>query len=171
MPRSRPALLALPLLVLLTGCVGDPEPAPTPITSIEACAALHVAVTEFYDVVSPGGMVTELENFALPQVKGYTIPKPTCAFMLSPDPAVTPGDVFVIESFYLDYAEQMTVTVPERLERAGFRRTDPQIPTWSANRLGRSYSAAMLVYQPGDGQRYSVAAEHFRVLNLTVGQT
>jgi hypothetical protein len=171
MPRARPALLAVPLLVLLSGCVGDPEPAPTPITSIEACAALQIAVTDFYDLVSPGGTVTELDSFALPVVKGFTIPKPTCAFMFSPDPAITPGDVFTIENFYLDYAEEMTLTLPELLEKAGFARHDPHVPTWSASRLGRSYSAAVLLFQPGDGQGYSKAAEHFRLLNLTIGQT
>jgi hypothetical protein len=171
MPRARPALLAVPLLVLLSGCVGDPEPVPTPITSIEACGALQVAVADFYDIVSPGGTISELDNFALPVVKGFTIPKPSCAFMFSPDPAVTPGDVFTIENFYLDYAEEMTLTLPKRLEKAGFTRHDPHVPTWSAHWLGRSYSAAMLLYQPGDGHGYSTAAEHFRVLNLTIGQT
>jgi hypothetical protein len=171
MPRARPALLAVILLALLTGCVGDPEPAPTPITPTQACAALKTAVTDFYEVVSPGGTIAELDNFALPKVKDFTIPKPTCAFKFSPDPAVTPGDVFTIESFYLDYAEDMTVTLPERLEQAGFKRLSPTIPTWSASRLGRSYSAAMLLFQPGGDQSYSKAAEHFRVLNLTIGQT
>jgi hypothetical protein len=128
-------------------------------------------VTDFYDVASPGSSVTELLTYELPQMKGFTIPRPTCAFKVSPDPAVIPGDVFTIENFYLDYAEEMTVTLPERLEQAGFRRKDPNIPTWSATRLNRSYSAAVLLFQPEDGQAYSIAAEHFRVLNLSISQT
>ncbi|HWM34643.1 MAG TPA: hypothetical protein VNR36_10440 [Pseudolysinimonas sp.] len=171
MPRVPAALLAVPLLALLAGCVGDPEPAPTPLTAAQACAALEDAVTEFYDIASPGGTVTAIDTYAVPEVKGFRMPNPTCAFRFAPDPAVTPGDVFTIEGFYLDYAEEMTVTLPTRLEQAGFRRAIPTIPTWSATRLGRSYSASVLVYQPGDGQAYSTAAEHFRVLNLTIGQT
>lgn len=170
MPRVRPALLAVPLLVLLTGCVGDPEPQPTPITPVQACSALGDAVVEFYEVASPGSTVSELDSFALPDMKGFVIPRPDCAFKVSPDPAVVPGDVFTIESFYLDYDEEMTLTLPERLELAGFTRKDPSIPTWSATRLGRSYSAALLLFQPGDGQSYSTAAEHFRVLDLALGQ-
>ena len=171
MPRVRPALLAVPLLVLLAGCVGDPEPAPTPITVAQACAALEDAVTEFYDITSPGGTVTALETFALPDVKGFTMPTPTCAFKFAPDPAVTPGDVFTLEGFYLDYDEEMSVSLPDRLEQAGFKRKVPSIPVWSASRLGRSYSASVLLYQPEDGQKYSEAAEHFRLLNLSISQT
>ncbi|MEZ5190779.1 MAG: hypothetical protein R2717_08060 [Schumannella sp.] len=171
MPRARPALLAVPLLVLLAGCVGDPEPAPTPLTPSEACAALGDAVEAFYETTSPGSTVTTLRPWDLPDVKGFRIPTPSCAFKVTPDPAVTPGDVFTIESFYLDYDEGLTVDLPERLEDAGYQRKHPDIPTWSASMLGRSYSAAILLFQPGDGQAYSVAAEHFRVLDLTLGQT
>lgn len=171
MPRARPALLAVPLLVLLAGCVGEPEPEPTPITVAQACAALGDAVDAFYETTSPGSTVTEVEPHEVPTVRDFRIPTPTCAFMVQPDPAVMPGDVFTLENFYLDYDEQMTVSLPEQLEAAGFTRKNKDISTWSATRLGRSYSAALLLFQPGDGQAFSDAAEHFRVLDLSIGQT
>jgi hypothetical protein len=176
MRRPRPvlrvaALLAVPAVLLLSGCVGEPEPEKTPITTVEACAALEDAVTDYYDIAAPGSTVEELRNFALPVVGGFTIPKPTCAFQVRPDPDVIPGDVFTIENFYLDYDEEMTVTLPERLEAAGFTQKDPQFLAWSAARLGRSYSAAVLLFAPEDGSTYGTAAEHFRVLDLSIGQT
>jgi hypothetical protein len=170
MRRARPVLLVAPLLLLLSGCVGEPEPAKTPLSPVEACAALKGAVAEFYEIASPGSSVDELDNFALPVVAGFRIPKPTCAFQVKPDPAVIPGDVFMIESFYLDYDETMTVTLPAALVDAGFKQKDPHFSSWSLSRLNRSYSAAMQVFLPGDGQKYSTAAEHFRLIDLTVGQ-
>ena len=171
MRRARPVLLVVPLmLLLLAGCVGEPKPASTPLTSAEACDALKDAVGDFYEVASPGSTVEELRNYDLPELSGFRIPTPPCAFQVRPDPAVVPGDVFTIESFYLDYAEDMTVTLPDRLEAAGFKQKDPHFNTWATSRLNRSYSAAMIVYAPDDGQAYSKAAEHFRILDLTVGQ-
>jgi hypothetical protein len=171
MRRARPALYVIPLVLLLTGCVGDPKPADTPFTTVDACAALKTAVTDFYASTSPGSTVDDVPNYNLPVVGGFSIPKPTCAFQVRPDPAVIPGDVFTIESFYLDYDETLTLTVSERLEDAGFKRPDKNFRTWSAAKLGRSYSAAMLIFAPDDGQPYSKAAEHFRILDLSVGQT
>lgn len=170
MRRARPVLLVAPLVLLLAGCVGDPAPAKTPITSVQACDALQDAVAAYYDKVSPGSTIAELDTFALPVVGGFTIPQPTCAFQVKPDPKVIPGDVFTIESFYLDYDETMTVTLPDRLEQAGFKKKDPNFSSWSYSRLNRSYSAAMQVFAPDDGQSYSKAAEHFRIIDLTVGQ-
>lgn len=176
MRRPRPvlrvaALLAVPSLLLLSGCVGEPEPEKTPITSVQACAALEGAVVDYYDIAAPGSTVEELQNYALPVIGAFHIPKPTCAFQIKPDPDVIPGDVFTIEAFYLDYDEEMTVTLPDRLEAAGFKQNDPSFLTWSASRLGRSYSAAVLVFGAGDGSAYGTAAEHFRVLDLSIGQT
>lgn len=171
MRRARIALLAVPLTMLLAGCVGEPEPEPTPLTAAEACAALGDAVDEFYETVSPGSTTEELVPHDLPEVNGFRIPQPSCAFQITPDPAVAPGDVFTIESFYLDYAEDMTVSLPAALEAAGFVRKNPEFTTWSAAKLGRSYSAAMLLFQPGDGQAFSDAADHFRVLDLTLSKT
>src|SRR3954469_3897527 len=102
MQRVRLALLVIPLVILLSGCVGDPKPAETPFTSVDACAALKEAVTDFYADASPGSTGGDLRNYDLPAVGGFDIPKPTCAFEVRPDPAVIPGDVFTIESFYLD---------------------------------------------------------------------
>lgn len=170
MRRARPVILVAPLLLLLTGCVGEPEPAKTPLTPVEACAALGDAVADFYEIASPGSTVDELVPYELPMVGGLEIPKPTCAFQVKPDPAVIPGDVFTIESFYLDYDETMTETLPDLLTAAGFTQKDPHFLNWSASRLNRSYSAAVQIFSPGDGQNYSEAAEHFRVLDLTVGQ-
>lgn len=170
MRPARLALLALPVAFLLAGCVGEPAADPTPITPEQACAALERAVGEYYETVSPGSSVEQLATYDLPDVNGLRIPRPDCAFQVTPDPDVTPGDVFMIESFYLDYDEEMTVTLPAAIEAAGFT-PHPDLPTWSATKLGRSYSAAMLVFQPGDGSAYSEAAEHFRVLDLTVSKT
>ena len=170
MRRARTALFAIPLVFLLAGCVGDPEPAATPLSPVEACTALKSAVTDYYDTASPGSTVDELKNYDLPQIGGFTIPKPTCAFQVRPDPNVIPGDVFTIENFYLDYDEEMTLTLGEGLEGAGFLRTDAEISQWKVTRLGHVYSAAMLVYMPGDGQGYSNAVEHFRLLDLSIGQ-
>ena len=170
MRRVLPALAVVTLAVALTGCVSEPEPAATPLTMAEACDALQDAVVEFYEVAGPGSTVTELETHELPDIKGFHIPKPTCAFKVSPDPDVIPGDVFTIENFYLDYPEEMTLTLGERLELAGYKRTDAPFSQWTVTHLGHVYSAAMLVYMPEDGQPYSEAAEHFRVLDLTIGQ-
>jgi hypothetical protein len=169
--RPAPRVLAvLPALLLLAGCVGTPAPAETPLTSTQACAALEDAVVEFYDLASPNSTVTELETYALPEVNGFQIPKPSCAFQVRPDPAVIPGDVFTIENFYLDYEEELTVTLGDRLEDAGFAHGNSEFSTWSVNKLGHAYSAAIILSAPGDGQPYSEAAEHYRVLDLTIGQ-
>lgn len=164
------ALAVLPALLMLAGCVGEPAPAKTPITLTEACAALEDAVVEYYDVASPGGSVTVLDNFAVPSVNGLKIPRPDCSFQARPDPAVIPGDVFTLENFYLDYDEQLTVTLADRLTDAGFRRDGGEFDTFSTAKLGHVYSAAMILSAPGDGQPYSEAVERFRVLALTVGQ-
>jgi hypothetical protein len=174
MRRARPVLLSAPLYVaivaLLVGCVGEPDPVATPLSAVEACDALQDAVGEFYEVAQPGSTVEELPNYDLPTIKDFVIPKPTCAFQVRPDPDVIPGDVFTIEAFYLDYDEEMTVTLPQKLEAAGFQQRDPNFDTWAATKLGRAYSAAMLLFAPGDGQPYSEAAEHFRLLDLSIGQ-
>jgi len=170
MRRIRPALFAIPVVLMLTGCIGEPEPAATPLTPVQACDALEKAVIAYYDTTSPGSTIEEISPDALPDFAGFDIPPPSCAFRMRPDPAVVPGDVFTIESFYLDYDEAMTQTVSESLEAAGFRRTDPKFTTWASSGQGRSYSAAMLVFAPGDGEAYSEAAEHFRILDLSLGQ-
>ena len=57
MRPARPVLLVAPLLLLLAACAGEPEPAKTPATPAEACAALKHAVADFYEVASPGSTV------------------------------------------------------------------------------------------------------------------
>jgi hypothetical protein len=171
MRPARPALLVVPLLaLLLAGCVADPAPAQTPLSRMQACEALGAAVADFYDTVSPGSTTSPIASRNLPVMAGFVIPAPTCAFQVRPDPAVIPGDVFTIESFYLDYDETMTVTLAERLEAAGYKRKNPDFASWSATHLNRSYSAAVQLFRPGDGQDYSAAAEHYRLLDLTIGQ-
>jgi hypothetical protein len=171
MRPARPVLLVAPVLVLLrAGCVADPAPAQTPLSRTQACDALGEAVADFYDTVSPGSTTTAIAAQDLPVMAGFTIPTPTCAFQVRPDPAVVPGDVFTIENFYLDYDEAMTVSLAKQLEAAGYKRKNPDFPSWAASRLNRSYSAAVQLFRPGDGQDYSAAAEHFRLLDLTIGQ-
>ena len=170
MRRVPPALAAATLLIALAGCTGEPEPAATPLTTVEACAALEDAVIEFYEAADPGATVTEVATHELPDINGFQIPKPSCAFQVRPDPDVIPGDVFTIENFYLDYDEEMTLTLGESLEDAGFLRTNAEISQWAVTKFGHAYSAAMLVYMPGDGQGYSQAVEHFRLLDLSIGQ-
>jgi hypothetical protein len=170
MRRVLPAFAAGALLLAIAGCTAEPEPAATPITTVEACAALEDAVIEFYKVADPGATVTELATHELPDINGFHIPKPTCAFQVRPDPNVIPGEVFTIENFYLDYDEEMTLTLGESLEDAGFLRTNAEISQWAVTKFGHAYSAAMLVYMPGDGQGYSQAVEHFRLLDLSIGQ-
>lgn len=170
MRPSPRALAALPALLLLAGCVGDPAPAETPITPTQACAALEDAVIAFHEVANPGGTVTALDNYAVPSVNGLKIPRPDCSFQVRPDPAVIPGDVFTLENFYLDYEEELTVVLADRLADAGFTHTGSEFDTYSVAKLGHVYSAAMILFTPGDGQPYSEAAEHLRVLDLTIGQ-
>jgi hypothetical protein len=164
------ALVALPVILLLAECVGEPAPAETPITPTQACAALEDAVVAFYEVANPGGTVTMLDNHAVPSVNGLKIPRPDCSFQVRPDPAVDPGEVFTLVNFYLDYEEELTVVLADRLADAGFRHTGSEFDTYSVAKFGHSYSAAMILFAPGDGQPYSEAAEHFRVLDLTIGQ-
>ena len=171
MRPARPVLLVAPALVLmLAGCVADPAPAQTPLSSVQACEALGDAVAGFYETVSPGSTTSPIATQDLPVMAGFTIPKPTCAFQVRPDPAVIPGDVFTNESFYLDYDETMTVSLAQQLEAAGYKRKNPDFASWASTRLNRSYSAAVQLFRPGDGQDYSDAAEHFRLLDLTLGQ-
>jgi hypothetical protein len=150
--------------------VGTPAPAATPISHNEACDALQDAVAEFYDVASPGSSVAALETYAIPMVNGLRVPRPDCAFQVRPDPDVIPGDVFTLEHFYLDYDEELTVTLADRLSDAGFTHTGSEFETYSVTKLGHVYSAAVILFSPGDGQPYSVAADRFRILDLTVGQ-
>lgn len=164
------ALAVLPALILLAGCVGEPAPAETPITLTQACAAIEDAVVEFYDIASPNSSVTALDNYAVPVVNGLRIPRPDCSFQVRPDPAVIPGNVFTLENFYLDYEEELTVILADRLADSGFKHTGGDFDTFSIAKFGHVYSAAMILSAPGDGQPYSEAAERFRVLDLTIGQ-
>lgn len=171
MSHDRPALLVTPLLALfLAGCVAEPTPAQTPLTRAQACEAIGEAVAGFYDSVSPGSTMSPIATANLPVMAGFRIPTPTCSFEVRPDPNVIPGDVFTIENFYLDYDETMTVTLAEQLEAAGYKRKNPDFASWATSRLNRSYSAAVQLFSPGDGQDYSDAAGHYRLLDLTVGQ-
>ncbi len=167
--RFRSALLGLPLLVLLAACAPAPAPAPTPKTPTEACADLHDAVRDFYDVASPNATLTVLHPGRLPDMNGFTIPRPTCAFEVRADPEFSAGDVFTIESFYLNYDERLTQVIKERLQAAGYEQPDPAFMNWSSKFLSRSFSASVLVFLDGDGQPYSEAADG-TVLDLSVGQ-
>ncbi len=167
--RVRTALLGLPVLVLLAACAPAPAPAPTPKTPAEACADLKDAVSEFYDVAWPNSTLTVLNPAALPEMNGFTIPRPNCAFEVRPDPAVVAGDVFTIESFYLHYDEELTQTIKDRLESAGYKQRDPAFMNWSSKHLSRTFSASVLVFIDGDGQAYTEAADG-TVLDLSVGQ-
>jgi len=167
--RVRNALLGLPLLVLLAACGAPPAPAPTPKTPTEACADLKDAVRDFYEVAWPDSTLTVLDPTQLPVMNGLIIPRPTCAFEIRPDPAVLAGDVFAIESFYLDYDEELTQLIRDRLEAAGYKQKDPAFMNWSSKHLNRTFSASVLVFLEGDGQAYTEAADG-TVLDLSVGQ-
>ncbi len=167
--RVRTALLGLPVLVLLAACAPAPAPAPTPKTPTEACADLKDAVREFYDIAWPDSTLTELDPTALPEMNRFTIPRPTCAFEVRPDPAVVAGDVFTIESFYLHYDEELTQLIKERLKEAGYKQKDPEFMNWSSKYLNRTYSVSVLVFIDGDGQAFTEAADG-TVLDLSVGQ-
>lgn len=166
--RGGGPLLGIAVLLLLSAC-GTPNPAPTPKTPAEACADLAVAVHDFYEVASPGATITELKAGELPVVHDFEFPKPSCSFEVRPDPTVLPGDRFTIESFYLDYDERMTEVIKEQLEDAGYKRKDPAIMNWTVTRLGTFYSASMLIFVDGDGQKYTEAADG-QVLDLTLSQ-
>ncbi len=167
--RVRNALLGLPLLVLLAACASAPAPAPTPKTPTEACADLKDEVRAFYDVASPNSTLTVLDPADLPEMNGFTIPRPSCAFEIRPDPAVVAGDVFTIENFYLNYDEELTQIIKERLIAAGYKQKDPAFMNWSSRYLSRFYSASVIVFMDGDGQPYTEAADG-TVLDLSVGQ-
>ena len=80
-----------------------------------------------------------------------------------------PGDRFTIENFYLDYDEEITLLMKQRLEAAGYKQKDRQLLNWTATRLGTFYSANLLVFLEGDGQAYTEAADG-QVLDLTISQ-
>jgi hypothetical protein len=82
---------------------------------------------------------------------------------------VLPGDRFTLENFYLDYDEEITLLMKNRLESAGFEQRNREILNWTATRLGTFYSASMLVFLDGDDQDYAQAAEG-TVLDLTISQ-
>jgi hypothetical protein len=166
--RARDALLGLPVLVLLAACAPASGPA-LPKTPTEACADLKVAVREFYDAASPNSTLTVLDPAHLPEMNGFTIPRPSCAFEIRPDPAVVAGDAFTIENFYLDYDEELTQTIKERLVDAGYKQRDPAFMNWSSTFLSRVYSASVIVFLDGDGQAYTEAADG-TVLDLSIGQ-
>ncbi len=167
--RVRNALLGLPLLVLLAACAPTPAPVQTPKTPTEACADLKDAVREFYDIASPNSTLTVLDPAGLPEMNVFTIPRPTCAFEIRPDPAVVAGDAFTIESFYLDYDEELTQVIKDRLEAAGYKRSNPDFMNWSSKYLSRTFSASVLVFIEGDEQPYTEAADG-TVLDLSIGQ-
>ena len=167
--RVRHALLGLPVLVLLAACGAAPVPAPTPKTPTEACADLKDAVRKFYDAASPNSTLTVLDPASLPEMNGFTIPRPNCSFEIRPDPAVAAGDVFTIENFYLRYDEQLTQTIKDQLVAAGYKQKDPSFLTWTSNHMSRTFSASVLVFVDGDGQAYSEAADG-TVLDLSIGQ-
>jgi len=167
--RVRTALLGLTVLLLLAACAQAPAPAPTPKTPAEACADLKAAVADFYDAAWPNSTLTVLDTAELPVMNGFTIPRPSCAFEIRPDPAVVAGDVFTIENFYLDYDEELTQIIKERLEAAKYKQKDPAFMNWSSKYLSRFYSASVLVFTEGDGQAYTEAADG-TVLDLSVGQ-
>jgi hypothetical protein len=167
--RRRSALLGTLVLLLLAACAPTPAPAPTPKTPAEACDDLEDAVRDFYEIVSPNATLTVMDVAQLPELNGFSIPRPDCSFEIRPDPSVVPGDVFTIENFYLDYEEEMTQELKERLEKAGYKRKDPNFMNWSSKFLGKSYSASVLVFAEGDGQAYSEAADG-QVLDLSVSQ-
>jgi hypothetical protein len=155
--------------VLLAACGPDPGSAPTPKTPTEACADLKVAVREFYDAASPNSTLTVLDPAYLPEMNGFTIPRPSCSFEIRPDPAVVAGDAFTIENFYLDYDEELTQVIKERLVDAGYTQRDPAFMNWSSSLLSRVYSASVIVFMDGDGQAYTEAADG-TVLDLSIGQ-
>jgi hypothetical protein len=167
--RVRHALLGLPVLALLAACGATPAPAPTPKTPTEACADLQDAVREFYDAASPNSTLTVLDPASLPEMNGFTIPRPNCSFEIRPDPAVAAGDVFTIENFYLHYDEQLTQTINDRLVAAGYKQKDPAFMNWTSSHMSRTFSASVLVFLEGDAHAYSEAAEG-TVLDLSVGQ-
>ena len=45
----------------------------------------------FYETVSPGSTTSPIATQDLPVMAGFTIPKPTCAFQVRPDPAAEFG--------------------------------------------------------------------------------
>jgi hypothetical protein len=172
---ARTALLGLTLALalaagVLSGCTPEPKPEPTPKSVAQACADLKDAVGAYYDNASPGSTLTELETWKLPVLHDFTIPRPDCAFQIRPNPQVVAGDVFTIESFYLDYDETMTLTLGEQLTHAGYAVKDAKFHTWATTYLGKYYSAAMLLFPPGDSSEYGQAVEHFRLLDLSLGQ-
>ncbi|MEO5921758.1 MAG: hypothetical protein ABIQ01_11520 [Pseudolysinimonas sp.] len=167
--RRRNVLLGLPVLLLLAACAPTPAPEPTPKTPAEACVDLEAAVHEFYEIASPNSMITELKPWQLPDVNGFQIPHPTCAFEVRPDPATLPGDRFTIETFYVHYEEELTQVLKDRLEGAGYVQKDRKVRNWSVMKLGVFYSASMLIFMEGDGQAYSEAAEG-QVLDLSISQ-
>jgi hypothetical protein len=170
---ARTALLGLILAIAgatLAGCVSEPKPESTPKSVVQACADLKDAVEAYYSNASPGSTLTELNTWQLPTLHEFTIPKPSCSFQIRPNPQVVAGDVFTIENFYLDYDETMTLTLGENLQRAGYAVKDAKFHTWATTYLGTYYSAAMLLFMPGDDSPYADAAAHFRVLDLSIGQ-
>lgn len=167
--RFRVALFAIPIVVLLAACTPEPAPIATPKTVAEACADLRVAVRDYYAAASPNSTLTVLNPANLPEMNGFTIPRPTCAFELRPDPEIVAGNAFTIESFYLDYDEKLTLDVQESLEAAGYIQRDPAFYSWTSTHLSRTFSAAMLIFLEGDEHAYTEAAGG-TVLELSIGQ-
>ncbi|HTE61635.1 MAG TPA: hypothetical protein VK631_14885, partial [Solirubrobacteraceae bacterium] len=114
--RIRNALVGIPLMLVLVGCAMDGVAVAIPKTPAQACDDLERAARDFYAAASPNSTMRALDVTRLPEVNGFTIPRPSCSFEFRPDPAVVPGDVFTIENFYLDYDETLTLTLEQDLE-------------------------------------------------------
>lgn len=173
--RAWSALGALLVLTALAGCGGGAEAQPTAETTpddkteAQACTDLEAAVTDFYEVASPGSTVARLDVDALPVMNGVTIPRAECAFEVRPDAATTVGDVFTIEAFFFEPVDGFAESLGQRLVDAGYR-ANPDFPSWSATKFGVAYSASILEFDADDDSAYGTAAGR-HVLDLTIGQS
>ncbi|CAN5217896.1 hypothetical protein BH11ACT3_BH11ACT3_25820 [soil metagenome] len=169
--RTVPFVLFAPLL--LTAC-GGPATAetgggasPEPKTVEQACTDLGDAVSAFYELASPGSTAVRLDITSLPEPNGVRIPKPDCAWKITPDPTVVLTQAVTYENFYLDPQTGLDGAIHDRLVAAGYTPS-PDFAGYSLTSSSVSYSASVLLFSDDDGP-YSVAADG-PVLDFTLSQ-
>jgi hypothetical protein len=170
--RTVPFAMLAPLLLTACGGAATAETVSSasdePKSVEQACADLGDAVSAFYELASPGSTSVRLNIATLPEPNGVRIPKPDCAWQITPDPVVVPTKAVTVENFYLAPQTGLDGAIHDRLVAAGYTPS-PDFAGYTLTKNFVSYSASVLLFSGDDDATYSVAAGG-PVLDFTLSQ-